>query len=232
MRDKIKNEEYFEKYIANTIERKRVYIERIRALDNPEQGFINSRVTLDLFSRNILIGKYSAGEKVNDILPDYEEALKWFLSAYNSTSYYVQLLCMLSIGIMIQPESVNKIADAVKKDNVNDYLIDFLLSKTVSFWDIENRNVRFPVPYIGIRDVIDIASSDKQMAIKRLKQYLEKEWYSGHSDVGWYGNHKSKHDTYCGYWSFESGAVVKILNLDDSILKDSPYYPYDMVHLQ
>ena len=33
-----------------------------------------------------------------------------------------------------------------------------------------------------------------------------------------------------GYWSFESGALVKILGLDDSSLKEVQYYPYDMVH--
>ncbi|MDR4190445.1 hypothetical protein COL87_26390 [Bacillus pseudomycoides] len=35
---------------------------------------------------------------------------------------------------------------------------------------------------------------------------------------------------FSGYWSFESGAIAKILNLDDSTLRDTPYYPYDMVH--
>jgi hypothetical protein len=29
---------------------------------------------------------------------------------------------------------------------------------------------------------------------------------------------------------FEQGALVKILGLNDSILKDQQYYPYDMVH--
>ena len=29
---------------------------------------------------------------------------------------------------------------------------------------------------------------------------------------------------------FESGAMVKVLGLDDSELKDVPYYPYDLVH--
>ncbi|WP_373843810.1 PoNe immunity protein domain-containing protein, partial [Bacteroides heparinolyticus] len=33
-----------------------------------------------------------------------------------------------------------------------------------------------------------------------------------------------------GYWSFESGALVKILGLDDSDWQDLSYYPYDMVH--
>jgi hypothetical protein len=35
---------------------------------------------------------------------------------------------------------------------------------------------------------------------------------------------------YCGYWSFESGAIARILQLDDSTLANTPYYPYDMAH--
>lgn len=37
---------------------------------------------------------------------------------------------------------------------------------------------------------------------------------------------------YSGYWSFESGAVVKILGLDDNELEDVKYYPYDLVHFK
>lgn len=228
-RDKHKNNEYFQTYIQNTIERKKKYIEKINALDNPEQGFFNSRVTLDLFSRNILIAKYSAGERINDILFDFEESLRYFSLAYNSTSFYVQLLWTTSIAIMVYPEGLKKIIEIVKKDDPNDFLIDFMLNKTTD-WDKQNDEIRFPVPYASIVEVIKIAFTDKQKAVNRLKQYLEKEWYTGHSDMGWYDNHKSKHNTYSGYWSFESGAIVKILNLEDKTLKDCPYYPYDMVH--
>jgi len=65
--------------------------------------------------------------------------------------------------------------------------------------------------------------------VKRLEKYLKKEWYRGHSDLSWHDDHKYgiNHD---GYWCFESGALVKVLGLDDSSLKGLPYYPYDMVH--
>ena len=35
---------------------------------------------------------------------------------------------------------------------------------------------------------------------------------------------------YFCYWSFEVGAVAKILSINDSGLKDVLYYPYDLVH--
>ena len=42
--------------------------------------------------------------------------------------------------------------------------------------------------------------------------------------------HKSDRDLYYGYWSFDAGAIAKILELDDTALKDVSYYPYDLVH--
>ncbi|WP_371929608.1 PoNe immunity protein domain-containing protein [Phyllobacterium sp. 21LDTY02-6] len=42
--------------------------------------------------------------------------------------------------------------------------------------------------------------------------------------------HKNKHDIYFGYWCFETAGVAKMLNIDDSELKDHPNYPSDLVH--
>ena len=63
--------------------------------------------------------------------------------------------------------------------------------------------------------------------IELLKKYL-KGWYNTDCEV--FEAHKSDQKIYYGYWSFEAGAVVKILGIDDSELKDIPYYPYDLVH--
>lgn len=100
-------------------------------------------------------------------------------------------------------------------NNASDYLSEPLL---------------LDMPYAGLIEVIELSNSNKGKAVERLQQYLKKEWYKGHSDCGWYNDHKSKWGVHFGYWSFESGALVKKLGLDDSILKEQQYYPYDMVH--
>ncbi|AUS05351.1 PoNe immunity protein domain-containing protein [Pseudotamlana carrageenivorans] len=61
-----------------------------------------------------------------------------------------------------------------------------------------------------------------------IKQFLEKDFYHKHMNL--YDSHKSKWNIYCGYWSFEAAAVVKIMNLDDSSFIDNQYYPKDLVH--
>ncbi|AZA98532.1 DUF1911 domain-containing protein [Chryseobacterium joostei] len=232
IRDKIKDSNYFEKYIQQTIDRKSKYIGKIESLENPQQGYVNSAVTLDLFTRNILISKYSNGDSIENIAIDYQESLKWFELVYNSRSFYVQLLWMISIGILldINEEQFNKLVHLIKEDNPDDYLVDFFLSNRIEVKNIHD-SFRFPIPYKALYEVIILAQDNrKNDAILRLKKYLDTEWYKGHSDSGWYDNHKSKHDTYAGYWSFESAALVKILQLDDASLKEQQYYPYDLVH--
>ncbi|QND51891.1 DUF1911 domain-containing protein [Phyllobacterium sp. 628] len=63
-----------------------------------------------------------------------------------------------------------------------------------------------------------------------ISQFL-KNWYPTlrKMNVAWIDNHKSKHDTYFGYWCFEAAAAVKVLGLDPDVFKNTPYFPYDLV---
>ena len=62
---------------------------------------------------------------------------------------------------------------------------------------------------------------------KLISHFLKKNFY--HKYAGWYNSHKGRHATYYGYWSFESAAIVAILDLDDSSFRDNQYYPKDLV---
>lgn len=75
-----------------------------------------------------------------------------------------------------------------------------------------------------------IIKSEKDIACEALKDYLQERWYGIHSECAWHESHKSNKNVYYGYWSFEAGAIAKILNVDDEILKNVPFYPYDLVH--
>ena len=112
---------------------------------------------------------------------------------------------------------------------VRDHIYDTLIRYRFSDWEWTTDTVLYPTPYQAVVAVTELAAHDKAAAVKRLEKYLKREWYRGHSDLSWHDDHKYgiNHD---GYWSFESGALVKVLGLDDSSLKGLPYYPYDMVH--
>ncbi|WP_241775129.1 PoNe immunity protein domain-containing protein [Chryseobacterium sp. ERMR1:04] len=94
------------------------------------------------------MAKYSEGYEVSQLRHDYVKSIKLFELTYNSTSFYVQMLWMISIGIMldIEADEFSKLIELIKKDDPNDYLIDFLLSKKVN-WDKQAKNFKFPDPY-------------------------------------------------------------------------------------
>ena len=141
------------------------------------------------------------------------------------------MLWLLSIGIMLDYEDdlIQSLVQLIKDREAKDYIYDTLIRYRFPDWKRTTNKALYPSPYQAAITVTELAEQDKAEAVKRLEKYLKKEWYRGHSDLSWHNDHKYgiNHD---GYWCFESGALVKVLGLDDSSLKGLPYYPYDMVH--
>jgi hypothetical protein len=69
--------------------------------------------------------------------------------------------------------------------------------------------------------------------LKEIDLFL-KHWYKDLAGTGWHDSHKpdeaGNQSGYYGYWSFEAGAAVLLLGIeDDSSLHKYLYYPKDMV---
>lgn len=185
----------------------------------------------DIILRNayqILISKYSAGYPVLELIPDYLQGVRFMKKGWNADAGYVTMLWYLSIGVMLEcHKELQQLSILLRELSVKDKLFSFLVNNTQ---DYASEKLLWTTPYAGLIEVIEFAKTNKEKAVERLQKYLKKEWYKGHSDCGWYNDHKSKWGVHFGYWSFESGALVKKLGLDDSSLQGLPYYPYDMVH--
>jgi hypothetical protein len=181
---------------------------------------------------DIFLAKYSIGEDVQKVKKEYNSLIPLIEKNWKKSNGYVQMVWILSIGIMLEIEDsdFSKLVQIIEKDNPNDYLVDLLIHYRLPIWQGKSDSFMFKRPYQAIREIVSFSAIDNLNGLERMKKYLLKEWYRGHSDSGWYDAHKSKWNIHTGYWSFESGALVKILGLDDSTLKDMPYYPYDMVH--
>ena len=171
------------------------------------------------------------GEDAVKLRSDYDDLVKILKDNWTIIGGYVQMLWMLSIGIMLDTDERNMriLSIMIDNENVSDALYDFLIKYRLTDWERCSDTVLFPVPYQSTLSIISNNNQSKELSLRKLEKYLKKEWYRGHSDCSWHNDHKYGiiHD---GYWSFESGALVKVLGLDDSSLKGLPYYPYDMVH--
>ena len=250
MRDKLKNEQHFDKWIN----------EFYQSLDRVTDWILTGKTAVDRINTmkqsmvqtniNIITCKYSSDKKVYDLKIDLNNAINltheswdgfWNIE-YNGKKLnqygldaYDQMLWMLSIGYLLNIEETNfkKLVEVIDGDGVRDFLFEFIIrAKLKDRQPITEESYQefFGVPqtFEKLRQVIN--ETNKSKAEKLVKEFITKDWYKNHKDAGWYNSHKSKHNTYFGYWSFETAAVVKIMGLDENSFIDCQYYPKDLVH--
>ena len=234
MRDTIKNEDYFKRYLEYEFGRIEKFEKAVNKVIEErgvrDRGVQSGLRTIEGFYFNAFIALYSSGASIESIKKFFPKVIHSMKPVWNSNRGYVEMIWMVSIGIMLGVPKIemSELERMIPDDGIKDCLIDFLFSYYNKDWENNTEDFKFEIPYKSLSGVIN--APNKEEALLNLKNYLTKEWYQGHKDTGWYNNHKSSEDIYNGYWSFESGAIAKILELDDHILKDIPYYPYDMVH--
>ena len=174
----------------------------------------NTKRTIKVLTEKVLVATYTAGYPIEDFKEEYINFVNSLLPVWQSNSGYLQMIWALSIGILLEidEEIFDQLVSLVKKDDPEDYLIDYLIQSRHPEWKIR-LNYNFPKPYGFTRKIIE--EEDSEQALKLLKEYVTKKWYPGHRDTGWYDLHKENIDNYYGYWSFESGALCKLKRLDD-----------------
>jgi len=231
MRDKLQSNQYFLEYINQQKDRINNFQFKINQGQVPSERIPLVIEKIDSLNFQVLIAKYSWGSPVEELIPEYEKLAANMPNVWNPKSGYIDMLWMVSIGIMLEIDNdifsiLNKL---VEESELDDYLLKYLFNSRDCEVDTIEGNFLFETPYKYLSNVVN---EDKNTGQKNLKYYLEHKWYQGHEDTSWHDIHKEEQRLYYGYWSFESGAIAKILGLDDSILKDTAYYPYDMVHYQ
>lgn len=197
----------------------------------------STRESILIYQQDVLFATYSAGYPIDVFKNEYIKTLEAMYSAWSHLGGYSTMLNMLSIAIILdlrkaQSELYKMFCDPKRQENFE--IKDHLLGILFQYCGFENKvHMDFMIakPYAILREVYELAQNDKIIAIKKLKSYLQKNWFSAlkRQDLI-QETHKSPYGTHCGYWSFESGALVKILGLNDSLLKDQQYYPYDLMH--
>ena len=183
---------------------------------------------ISIYQEKKMIATYTAGYSIERFKEEYLTFVDSLVPVWHSNSGYDEMLWALSIGILLEIDEMTfeKLVDLVRKDDPEDYLIDYLIQSRHPEWTIRI-NYNFPRPYGFTRKIIEEENSEQ--ALKLLKEYVTKKWYPGHRDTGWYDLHKYNIDNYYGYWYFESGALCKLKGLDYKELEGLSYFPYDLV---
>lgn len=173
---------------------------------------------------------YSAGMSIEYLNEDFEYTVLCMENYDEQRAGYLNLLWMVSLGILLETDKSNieRLSKIVEKEKIKDGVIDYLLCASGIDWGMVNGSYVEENPYAKTKEIIELAQKDKKLASDRLKKYMEKEWFQGHYDYGWKNAHKEP--GYVGFWSFETAALAKILELDDSSLMKNNHYPYDLAH--
>lgn len=247
MRDIIRTKKYFEDFIEKSIERhKRAENDLKKGLVKPERitpfkAFMTSQKI------SLIKAKYSLGLNVNELYDDVTSVIELayqnimherrligktgkILNQY-SLDTYDEIIWLLSLSFLLDVpiDKFKKIINIIDKDQVNDKLFEFIISEKLPSrkkLDSENRNNNWKL-FATLSEVVE--SKNKNDLELFVKKFLEKDWYKEHKTASWYDNHKSKHQTYSGYWCFSSAVIVVIIGLDDSKFRDNKYYPKDLV---
>ncbi|MCG3794374.1 hypothetical protein CON78_22670 [Bacillus toyonensis] len=216
--------------------------EEIKSLEEDEKNGIqrypndNKSIILENYLSNFIHemndirAMYSLGEGISKIEVYFYNAIDDLEHTGTSKVGYIYMLWVISLGILLETnkKNIERLKKIVDKKNMNDAVIDFLLCAShIGYTNMTNRYYK-ENPYAKTKEIIELAQTDKKEASKRLQTYMEKEWFKGHYDYEWKNAHKEP--GYVGYWSFETAAIVKILELDDISLKDNNHYPYDLAH--
>ncbi|PEO71699.1 hypothetical protein CN572_17065 [Bacillus wiedmannii] len=216
--------------------------EEIKSLEEDEKNGIqrypndNKSIILESYLSNFIHemndirAMYSLGEDISTMEVYFYNAMDDLEHTGASKVGYIYMLWIISLGILLETDKKNieRLKKIVDTKNMNDAVIDFLLcASDIGYTNMTNRYYK-ENPYAKTREIIELAQTDKKEASKTLQTYMEKEWFRGHYDYEWKNAHKEP--GYVGYWSFETAALAKILELDDTSLKDNNHYPYDLAH--
>ena len=218
MRDFQKDKIYFSNFIKETNQRVIKFEKLLAELQksNPEDDGLEMRGSIILAGiyREKFIALYSSGEEINNEMK--EVYFKWLEKAEivsNDEYSYVDLLWLVSIAILLdlQEELSERLSAMAKKLKMNDGFIEYLLNPNAE--NLKNLSFFMAKPYSEWGKIVTAPDHKK---ITLIKKYLTSKWYRSHDEEGWYDSHLSNENIYSGYWSFESGTMVKVLGLDDS----------------
>lgn len=233
MRDKLKDENYFKALIEKEKGNITMFESAVKKaiVENGEsdRGVRNGYNILIESYQKIINLFYSYGEDLKTIEEWYRKLLYYYSKMWDREYGYIELIKVLSLAVLfeIDKTEISELAKKLISENFDDYCVNVLIKKIDSSWLNSGTRFEFPQIYDSLKVILD---NKEASACALLKEYLQHKWYDIHKECAWYDSHKSSKNLYCGYWSFEAGAVAKILDIDDAGLKNIPYYPFELVH--
>lgn len=218
MRDIRKNSEYFTAYLEYQYSRIEKKFAKLRESIDNESKRQRILVSMTNYEINLLKAEFSDGASRDNMKILLIRAIDIVKDYKNPTHEDIVILLSMAIMLGIENDAKKLVENNAKKiadDRLLKCLATYVKDGSIE-WD---ESLTINDAYVGLNEVF--SSKNKEVA---LLNYLGK-WYEARKEFAWYNTHLSDSDTYCGYWSFESGAISKMLKLKEDVLSQSVYFP-------
>lgn len=209
---------------------------------------------------DLLFLKYTAGEPIEPLRTDLEEVVAAYecygehlwkytgdrnevVFTFVDLDGYSQLMQLIGLCFLLHrrdllprlaalQDGMDAIGPAGEGNGGSDWIYEEFMSHGLGAETrFESEQLCCSKPYECLADAL--SSVDNDTALKDLNLFL-KHWYKDLAGTAWHDCHKPSEagnmSGYYGYWSFEAGAAVLLLGIeDDSSLHKYLYYPKDLV---
>ncbi|MDE5579991.1 MAG: DUF1911 domain-containing protein [Treponemataceae bacterium] len=231
MRDSTKTLEFYKKVYdmdSGFIENDRGRIQRIieqRGADFETIPSCYSGIANDYFLRFYV--SYTIGMSREELLPDVKKCIENGLLGCNGNVYGdLERILYLTIIFSLHEYNDDIKTRLTKFKGYQDIYMEHLYHFIDDSFEITAEKLFWQKECKSLFEVIQLAQTDKDAGVQRLKTFVDKQWFKALKDGIITNNSKC----YRGFWCIEAAALVKSLGLDDTELKDCKHYPYDMAH--
>lgn len=234
MRDKHRDESYFKDTVEYNKNRIKMTIENSKKIKNFEfDNKIKSRFNLVLnrYYFDLIKSMYSLGESYQEIEKVVNNYIETTCEYWTTNRGFETLLNTVSIVVLfkVSGDTLEKLKLLLTAGDGEKIVNDIVINELINYLDSSFGRKDGIILHSWIEDdIVKIINAEKTNRSKQLKEYMN-AWYSKHNGNTWCGTHENDNENYAGYWSFEAAALAVVFGIDDSDLKDTDYYPYDLV---
>ncbi|KAA6125207.1 PoNe immunity protein domain-containing protein [Cupriavidus cauae] len=198
---------------------------------------------------NLLTLRYTAGEPIetlrtelDDVVAAHERATRYLREyegdpnavGFDIGSFDGYCPCVGLIGLCFllhRRDLLPRVAEMLDGPDKTNVGMDFLIEEFLAYTPLDRYECDILLatkPFASLADAM--STEDNDAALSELQRFL-KRWYKDLAAAPWHDGHKSPTQAgYYGYWSFEAGAAVLLLGIeDDTSLHSFLYYPKDLV---
>jgi Domain of unknown function (DUF1911) len=227
--------------------------------DKTERDMLG-RMTASRDRFNLLLLGYTAGAPIEPVRRNLEEVIAGFeqygemlwnytndrnevVFTFTSLDDYCQLMQLVGLCFLLhRRDLLPRLAalqdglDAAGKPGDGNGGTDTLYEEFMAYG--LGADVRYETNYLCCSKPYEplfhaITETTPTAALKEVDRFL-KRWYKDLAGTAWHDSHKPNEGGdqggYYGYWSFEAGAAVMLMGIeDDSSLHQYLYYPKDLV---